>query len=283
MDHITKLLKGKWRYILILLGMLLFLPPLAALSQLAGEPNLCGKVCPRLFLILPSKQGIVAGVTANVQAMWFGAGLVLVVLAVTLFFGRLWCSHLCPVGGFTELVSRVFPRSMKIPFSRIDAPSFRYGYFAVFVAGAYLGIGGIACKLCNFRVVPFLAGAPFEPAYLIYLSSSIGIAGLLTVAVFGFFARGGRAYCNLFCPVGALDSFVHAVSVRFPYARRIRTDKLKCDGCGQCVDSCMVWARSLEKNGERAAVRTDNFSCISCRECEKTCPKGAISYGRIEG
>lgn len=271
------------RSLWLLGGMLLFLPPLAALPQLLGEPNLCGRVCPRLLLILPTNQGIIQGVVNNVQTRWlFGAGLVLAILLTTLFFGRLWCSHFCPIGGFTELVSRTIPERLKIRYAWMHAPAFRYGYFAVFVAGAWWGIGNIACKLCNFRVIPFLAGAPFEPAYRIYLLSSIGLAGLFTVAAFGFFARGGRAYCNFFCPIGALDSLVNAVGSTLPFFRRIRTDEKKCNRCGQCAGSCMVWARALGQQGGQDRMRADAFSCMSCRECEKTCPMGAIRYGKRE-
>ena len=281
---ITKILNLGRRPLWMLGGMLLFLPPLAALPQIIGEPNLCGKVCPRLLLILPANQGIIHGLTSNIQTKWlFGAGLVLGILLITFFFGRLWCSHFCPIGGFTEMVSRTTPEKLKIRYAWLHAPSFRYGYFAVFVAGGLWGIGNIACKFCNFRVIPFLVGALFEPAYRIYLLSSIGLAGLFTVAAFGFFARGGRAYCNFFCPIGALDSLVNAIGSILPFSRRIRTDEKKCNRCGQCVGSCMVWARSLEKqeNGP-GRMRVDAFSCMSCRECTKACPTGAIRYGKRE-
>ena len=276
MARITDSLNIKPRYILILFGILIFLPPLALIPQIAGEPNMCGKVCPRMFFIL-SPNGVMQDAVSNIEAMWVGAMLALTILIVTFFFGRLWCSHICPIGGFTEIVSRLLPKRLKINYSWIESPPFRYGYFAIFIAGAYAGIGSIACKLCNYRVIPFLVGSPFEPAYITYLSTSMGLAGLLTVSVTGFFAKGGRAYCNLLCPVGAVDSLVNFVSSRLGITKKVRTDESKCDGCGKCIGSCMVWAL---KPDERQKIKRDVFSCISCRECENICPKGAISYGK---
>ncbi|HEX8949748.1 MAG TPA: 4Fe-4S binding protein, partial [Dissulfurispiraceae bacterium] len=192
----TKTVSGRKRYFIMLAGILLFLPPLSLIPQTAGEVNMCGAVCPKMFFIIPQK-GILNGFAQAVQTMWFGAALVGVILTVTFFFGRLWCSHVCPIGGTSELVSRAVPGKLKINYSFISAPAFRYGYLFVFIAGAFAGIGGIACKLCNFRVIPFLAGSPFVPAYRTYLTTSMGLAGLATISVSGFFARGGRAYCNL--------------------------------------------------------------------------------------
>lgn len=266
----------KTRYLTIFIGMLLFLPPFAVLPQTAGEVNLCGAACPRMFFIL-SPAGVLAGLGNNMQAMWFGASLVGLILLTTFFWGRLWCSHFCPIGGTTELVSHAIPERLKTGFSFIHAPAFRYCYLLVFVAGALIGIGSVACKLCNFRVIPFLAGSPFVPSYRTYLLSSVGLAGIATVSLTGFFARGGRAYCNLLCPVGALDSIVNYLGGKIGFTRKVRTDLAKCSGCGSCINECMVWALERTRNGK---IKRDQASCMSCRECIKACPREAIRYGR---
>ncbi len=276
MAGITKRLIEKRRYLFILIGMGIFLPPLSVIPQVAGEVNMCGAVCPRMFFIFSSK-GIWNGLITGIQSMWFGAVLVGLILMVTFFFGRLWCSHICPVGGVPEVVSRGIPKRFKIDFSFMNAPAFRYGYLFIYIAGALIGIGSIACKLCNFRVIPFLVGSPFVPAYRTYLTTSMGLVGLLTIGITGFFARNGRAYCNLLCPVGALDSVVNALSSRLGFINRVRTDESRCNGCGQCINSCMVWALKLD--GEK--IKRDQLSCMSCRECERVCPKEAIGYGRL--
>lgn len=276
-DISIKSIRPRWRTLTILAGMLLFLSPFALIPQLAGEVNMCGAVCPRMFFIIPAGE-LAAGFRKSFSAEWFGVGLVGLILGVTAFFGRLWCGHLCPIGGAAELGSRAAPKRLKLDFSDLHAPAFRYAYFSLFVAGTALGLGGISCKLCNFRIIPFLAGSPFVPGYRTYLLSSIGLAGLATMLVTGFLARGGRAYCNLLCPIGALDGLMNFISDQLPFARRMRVDEHKCTGCGACTRSCMVWA--LEVRADRK-VHRDQLSCMSCGECEGSCPRGALRYGKL--
>lgn len=272
MQGITKI---KRRYIFMLLGILLFLPPLSVIPQAAGEVNMCGAVCPRMFFIL-SPKGIWSGLVNGIQSMWFGTALVGAIFLVTLFFGRLWCSHVCPIGGTTEFINKGVPKKLKINFSFIQAPAFRYGFLFIYIAGALIGIGAIACKLCNFRIIPFMIGSPFVPAYRTYLATSMGLAGLATIGVSGFLAKGGRGYCNLLCPIGAMDSVINFLGAKLGISKRMNTDYSKCDNCGSCVDSCMVWALTQEKG----QVKRDPLSCMSCGECERVCPNGAISYGK---
>lgn len=269
------IIKMKMRYIFMILGIVLFLPPLSLIPQFAGEVNMCGAVCPRMFFIIPSKWGA-NGLLNNISSMWFGVMLVSAILLSTLFLGRLWCSHVCPVGGVSELANRGVPDKLKMNFFFVNAPAFRYGYLFVYIAGALIGIGSIACKLCNFRVIPFLAGAPFVPAYRTYLATSMGIAGIVLVGMLTLAVKDGRAYCNLLCPVGALDSIVNFLGSKLGFAKRMNTEHSKCNNCGSCIDSCMVWALTRD----REQVKRDQLSCMSCRECEKTCPNGAISYGK---
>ena len=68
----------------MIMGIALFLPPLSMISQIAGEVNMCGAVCPRMFFIV-SQKGVVNGFVNNINSMWFGVALVSSILVVTIF------------------------------------------------------------------------------------------------------------------------------------------------------------------------------------------------------
>jgi len=206
---------------------------------------------------------------------YLGVALFVGIVATTFFFGRYWCSHLCPVGGLTELGSRLIPRFLKVRYSGIPAPAFRYGYLSVFLIAPALGIGTLCCNYCNFALAPRLLGAPFSQADVAYFLRISGLISLGLVAALGFFAVGGRAYCNFLCPIGALDALSNYLGAKLG-RRRMHVAPSKCDGCGKCEKACPVWAIT-EVDGK---ATIDQLSCMPCRACETACPTGAITYGK---
>ena len=276
MPNMTKpRLLVRYRYAILVLTVFVFLPPLAILFQLTGNDRFCGTWCPRMFFVW--RQGQTLG--AYLFGFWrsyMGVALVAGVLATTYFLGRHWCSYLCPIGGLMELGSRVVPRFLKIDFSAIPAPALRYGYLSVYLLAPAIGIGSLCCNYCSFGTVPRLVGAVFSSADGAFFLRTAGVISLGLVVVLGFLAKGGRANCNLLCPVGALDALSNALGAKFG-RRRMFVTPSKCNNCGTCAPACPV-AAIKDKDGK---AKIDQLCCMPCRICEGVCPKGAIGYGKV--
>jgi formate hydrogenlyase subunit 6/NADH:ubiquinone oxidoreductase subunit I len=89
----------------------------------------------------------------------------------------------------------------------------------------------------------------------------------------GVFAKGGRAYCNLLCPIGALDALSNRIGAKF--GRRVRIDLANCTNCGECSKVCPTWA--IDTQG---GTTINQLSCMPCRLCQGACPTEAIYYGK---
>jgi len=264
-----------YRYLVIALAAVIFLPPLSFLFQLTGDHNFCGTWCPRMFFVWREHMSLEQYFMGYLRS-YMGVILTVSMLATTFFLGRYWCSHLCPIGGVMELGSWLVPRFLTISFSNIPAPSFRYGYLTIYFGAAALGIGSLCCSYCHFATIPRMFGALFSSADLAYFLRTAGLINLGLVVLLGFLAKGGRAYCNLMCPIGALDALSNRLGMR--YGKRMRLDASRCDRCNKCSDVCPVWAIDVEKD-----ALIDPLSCIPCGKCKDVCPQQAIDYGKPRG
>lgn len=264
---------SRHRTLIMVVSLVLFLPPLAFIFQAStGDIDFCGTWCPRMFYAIRKGAGM-KEVVGGIMRAYMGVALVVGAVVSTFFLGRYWCSHLCPVGGAGELGSKLVPNKLKIDYSSIPAAPVRYGYMGVYIAAPLLGLGSLCCNYCNFAVVPRLFGAAFVQADMAYFFRAYGVINLALFILLAVVAKGGRAYCNFLCPVGAMDAISSRLGMKF--GKRVNIVEQRCTGCGKCTDVCPTWAISM---GSTAKI--DQLSCMPCRQCEKACPEGAICYGK---
>ncbi len=263
----------RFRYTTIFISCILFLTPLAILPKLAGNSDLCGRLCMRRFYLYFPNMSLDDFAT-HVSAAMIGVIAFGLILLTTLFFGRIWCGYLCPVGGFSELVSRLLNDRWKIEYRWLPQFQIRYSYL-----GTYLivlpAIGVSACTLCNFVTVPRLVEAMSGGAGgLAFIFSAVGLVNLSLLLLLGFFSSKGRAYCQFMCPIGAIDGIVNSFGSRFRSTHRIRVAKERCTGCNVCARNCMCGAIKMI---DKVAV-VEQSSCMDCHECVDVCDWNAIEW-----
>jgi formate hydrogenlyase subunit 6/NADH:ubiquinone oxidoreductase subunit I len=220
------------------------------------------------------------------------AGVVILLVALTLLAGRVYCSVICPLGVFQDVISRMAGRRTKNRFSYSPAVGWsRYSALVVFVIALVAGIGAMFALLEPYGVYGRVVSGLFAPLYQLgnnalgYLSERAGsyafypvevwVKGGVTVAVAaGFFVllavlawRGGRTYCNTVCPVGTALGLIARFSLFKPVI-----DTGKCTGCGACARDC----KASCINHETRAI--DYSRCVACMNCVDKCRKKAIAY-----
>lgn len=140
-------------------------------------------------------------------------GFFIVPILFALFFGRVFCSGVCPLGAIQDIV---LLRPIKIPDWLESSLSFlKYVYLAFAVVFAATGSAFIICE--------------FDPFVSIFRRSGnflmVGL-GVVFLAI-GLFI--GRPYCRFFCPYGAILGIVSRFS-KWPVVLS-PTDCLLCKIC----------------------------------------------------
>lgn len=221
-------------------------------------------------------------------------GVILLLVVLTLVFGRVYCSVVCPLGVFQDVVSWISGRRKKKKYRFAYSPAknvLRYGVLALFVIALIAGIGSFVALLAPYSSYGRIASNLFAPIYgwgnnaLAYLAeradsyafyeTSVWLKSLptfiiaaLTFIVISVLAwRNGRTYCNTVCPVGTVLGFFSRFSLL-----RVTIDKEKCNVCGLCSRKC----KAACIDGKNHTV--DYSRCVACMDCIGTCKHGAISY-----
>jgi polyferredoxin len=155
-------------------------------------------------------------------------------LLLTLLFGRVYCSSVCPMGVYQDVVawlSKRFTRKKKYTFSRAKS-ILRWGVLGATVVAFIFGFTFLVGLLDPYGAYGRMATHLLRPAYLagnnllesiftsfnnysfykvsIYMLSLFStLIALITLAVIGYLAwRNGRTWCNTICPVGTTLGFL---------------------------------------------------------------------------
>ncbi len=223
--------------------------------------------------------------------MAMNIGVIAVVLLLTFLFGRVYCSVICPLGVFQDVVSRLSARrkGKKLRFSYSGAKAWlRYAVLALFVAATFTGLAGL---LDPYSAYGRMAQTMFAPLYtwgnnlLAYISERMGsyafyerdvwlralstlILAAVTFVVVAVLAwRSGRTYCNTICPVGTFLGFVSRYSLFRPVI-----DAGKCSNCSICARGCKASCIDYKNH------KIDYSRCVACMDCVDGCRHGALHF-----
>ncbi len=225
-------------------------------------------------------------------------------VVLTLVFGRIYCSVICPLGVFQDFINWLHnhfggKRSKRLNRFRYHAPykKLRLTFltlFVVMVAVGFVGLSSAAFAAAGL-IEPYsaygrIATQLFAPVYdagnnvLADMSAAAGnydfyhvtarvawpvfiVAALTFVVIVAFSWTVGRNYCNIVCPVGTVLGYLSKFSLLKPVI-----DKSKCNGCRKCERNC----KASCIDGHNHAI--DYTRCVACMDCIGNCSQHAISY-----
>lgn len=223
------------------------------------------------------------------------ASVVILLLLLTLFFGRIYCSVICPLGVFQDIISWFGRKGKKLPCSYSQAINWlRYAFLAIFAVALIAGVSSIFTILEPYSAYGRIASSIFAPFYQlgnnllasfaekadsyafyetdIWIKSvlilSISIITILILSVLAW--RNGRTYCNTICPVGTILGLVSRFAIFRPMI-----DITNCNSCGVCARNCK--ASCIDSKNHKI----DYSRCVTCMNCIQKCSHNAITYSSI--
>ena len=104
-------------------------------------------------------------------------GVVIALIVLTLLFGRVYCSVICPMGVFQDIVSWFSGRrkKKKARFTYSPAKSWlRYGILVLFVIALIAGIGSFVALLDPYRATTCLHTLPKGPEVTLFMKPKYG-------------------------------------------------------------------------------------------------------------
>ncbi len=187
-------------------------------------------------------------------------------LLLTVIFGRVFCSFICPAGFIFELNQKTNGLMKKVGLQRdLYVRDLRLTFLVLLlILGVVLSVPVISL---------------FDPPHvlgreLIYLfthhSLSISGTGLLVAILLyeTFFTK--RTWCGSICPSGGALSEMGRLRIL-----RISMDRDACTLCQKCNEVCPYFLEPMRLAEEGGF---DWTKCDNCGLCRDHCPTGAIKY-----
>jgi polyferredoxin len=269
-----------------------------------------------LGIFLWSRQGGLAGDILNIpmrldpllmlehvfasRAILATSALALLVLLLSLVFGRAWCGWICPLGTVLDLVPLQSGRK-KRPAPAEGWRTVKYVLLLASLTAALLGnltllfLDPLTIFLRTLTVslwpavdrivtaveallypLPAFAGpvsavdALLRPALLpvqpLYYRDTLLFATLfLVVIALNGFAE--RFWCRYLCPLGGLLGLFSKLAI---FRRRVGEE---CKGCVLCTDVCPTGTIDPSQG-----YRSDPGECTLCMNCVEACPRGLSTF-----
>ena len=223
-------------------------------------------------------------------------------ILLTLMFGRIYCSVICPLGVMQDIISwvskrKLFRKNKKAKFANKYSYSptkrvLRALVLLVFLVLMIAGFNSLAIFIAPYSAYGRIATNLMQPLYIFANNGLASIAehyesyafysvdvwvrslfslcvALGTLLITGILAwRGGRTYCNTICPVGTVLGYISHFSLHGPVF-----DEDKCNGCRLCEHNCKASCINVKDH------HIDMTRCVSCGNCMAFCPQGAMKFG----
>jgi ferredoxin len=223
----------------------------------------------------------------------------IVVLLLTVMYGRVYCAALCPLGILQDVVSWISGktgRQKRYKYHKAWTMG-RYTLLVITVAPLLFGSITLVTLLDPYSLFGRIATFVFKP--IVVIVNNLFAAGFAKADIYNWLYRydlvplhpaimvittiflggigwmaynRGRLYCNTVCPVGTFLGFISRFAIF-----KIVINKSQCTHCGKCARVCK--AECIETKSQKI----DYSRCVACCNCLTVCSEQAMAYKPFKG
>jgi polyferredoxin len=182
-------------------------------------------------------------------------------LLMSVLLKKAFCSWLCPVGTFSEMLGaigrKIFGRNFHL-HKWVDIPLRSLKYILL---GLFAGVIGAmsAEALLGFMQTPY--GMLADVKMLNFFRHMGPVAMIVIAALVGLSMLVQNFWCRYLCPYGALLGLASLLS-----PVKIRRDASACIDCAKCAKACPA-ALKVDQ-----LVQIRSVECSACLQCVAACP-----------
>lgn len=231
------------------------------------------------------------------------ASLALIVVVLTILFGRAWCGWICPLGTVLDL----FQPRHRNQMAAFNAPKdsgwrkLKHALLIAILVAAFFGnltllifdpitilyrtlttslwpaldqaVTSIETSLISIPVLaaPITALDSWLRPTILPIEPVFNSAALLFAAIFAAILAmnllAPRFWCRYLCPLGGLLGLISKPAL---FRRQVSPD---CKGCALCERACPTGTIDPQRN-----FTSDPSECTMCLECLEACPRSSISF-----
>jgi ferredoxin len=221
----------------------------------------------------------------------------IIILILTLLFGRFYCSSICPLGTLQDIFAYLGKKIHKKKYYHLLKPNnfLRYSFlilasifllwgslFIINLLDPYSNFGRIFTQLIkpiiigiNNLVAFTLSRFDIYSVYPIEIKSIDLILALFPfsflVLIFWLSFYHGRLFCNTVCPVGSILGLLSKFSLF-----KIKIDEQNCISCNLCERVCK--SGCIDKKNKVV----DYTRCVDCFNCLTVCPSEGITFNKYK-
>lgn len=189
-----------------------------------------------------------------------------VVLFLTILFGPIFCSHICPLGSIQEWIGKLGKKIFKNRYNKLIPKKLhnilKYMRYVVLVLVLVQTYRTAALMFSNIdpyhALFHFWTGEAAAAALII-----LGITLVMSLFV-------ERPWCKYACPYGGFLGLISKMSLF-----KIRRSETACISCGKCDNECPMLI-DISKN--KKVTDTLCNRCMKCTDEEGGCPVDGACY-----